>query len=69
MDLNENLLSYNETVQKIYKRYSVVKKTKLMEIIQNNFYRLLLKKDNLIKVREINVNTDNDLLLVKINFN
>ncbi len=29
MDLNENLLSYNETIQKIYKKYSGVKKNKI----------------------------------------
>jgi len=67
MDLNKNLLFYNETIQKIYKKYSGVKKTKLREIIQNNFYRLLLKKDKKIKVREISIETDDDLILVNIN--
>ncbi|KKL72375.1 hypothetical protein LCGC14_2085540, partial [marine sediment metagenome] len=38
IDLNQRLLNYSETIQKIYKKYSGVKKTKLREIIQNNFY-------------------------------
>ncbi len=67
IDLNEDLLSYNETIQVIFKKYSGIKKTKLRDIIRNNFYRLLLKKDKKIKVREIYVETDDDLLLVKIN--
>ena len=67
IDLNQKLLNYSETIQKIYKKYSGVKKTKLREIIQNNFYRLLLKKDKKVKVREISVETDDDLILIHIN--
>ncbi len=67
IDLNQKLLNYNEPIQKIYKKYSGVKKTKLRDIIQNNFYRLLLKKDKKIKVREIRADIDDDLILVNIN--
>lgn len=67
IDLNQKLLNYNGEIQKIYKKYSGVNKTKLREILQDNFYRFLLKKDKKIKVREINVKTDEDLLLVEIN--
>lgn len=67
MDLNKKLLFYSETIQKIYKKYSGVKKTKLRDIIQNNFYRLLLKKDKKVKVREISADIDDDLILVNIN--
>ena len=67
IDLNRDLLLYSKTIQNIYKKYSGVKKTKLREIIQNNFYRLLLKKDKKIKVREISACIDDDLILVDIN--
>ena len=67
LDLNQTLLNYNEKLQIIFKKYSGVNKTKLGEILQNNFYRFLLKKDKKIKVREINTQIAEDLLLVDIN--
>jgi hypothetical protein len=67
IDLNQKLLNYCEYVQKIYTTYSGVKKTKLRDILIDNFYKLLLKKDKKITVREIEVNADDDLLIIKIN--
>ncbi len=66
-DLNQKLLDYNKNIQQVYEKYSGAKKTKLRDILLNNFYKLLLKRDKKIKVRDIDIETKDDLFILKIN--
>ncbi|MFW9894195.1 MAG: TaqI-like C-terminal specificity domain-containing protein [Candidatus Thorarchaeota archaeon] len=65
-ELSQKVLNYNNNIQQVYEKYSGMKKTKFKEILLNNFYKLL-KKDKKIKIRDICVESKDDLLIIQIN--
>ncbi len=67
MKINKNLLDYEEHVRNLFKKYSGAKKTKLCDIFDNNFHKSLIKRDKKIKVNEIEVNSESDMLFIIIN--
>ena len=66
MNLNQKLLNYESEIRKIYEKYSGIKKTKFTELFQNHYFKRL-KKDKKIKVRDVYVKIDEDLLILVIN--
>jgi type I restriction-modification system DNA methylase subunit len=64
--LNYQLLEYNDKVQLLFNKYSGAIKTKIVSILNENFNKLLVKKDKKEEIKDIHVEIDGDMIFISI---